>query len=60
MVKTLVVNAARNFLVMLNDHTNQPSTDALKTVSKRATEKTAEKTSYLIGNKITNNVLTKN
>ena len=39
-------------MVKLFDHTKQYTTDALKTVSKRAILKTAEATGDLIGNKI--------
>ena len=35
----------------LLDHTKQPATDSLKTVSKRAVQKTAEVTGDLTGNK---------
>ena len=38
------------------DHTRQSAIDALKTVSKRVIQKTAEVTSYLIGNKISNRI----
>ena len=34
------------------DHTKQSATDALKTISKRAIQKTAEATGDLFGNKI--------
>ena len=34
----------------------KPTTDAIKTVSKRAIQKTAEATGYLIGNKIADKI----
>ena len=38
------------------DHTKQSATDALKTTSKRAIQKTAEAAGDLIGNKIPNRI----
>ena len=43
-----MVNIARNYLIMLK----KSVTGALKTTSKRVIQKTAEATSHLIGNKI--------
>ena len=40
----------------LLDHANQSGTAALKTVSKRAIQKTAEATTILIGNKIADKI----
>ena len=37
---------------MLNNHAKRSGTDALKTLSKRAIQKTAEATGNLIGNEI--------
>ena len=45
-------NVARNFLIMLN----KSATDKLKTCSKRVIQKTAEATSDLIGNKISDRI----
>ena len=40
----------------LLDHAKQSATDAFKTASKRAIQKTAESTNDLIGNKIANRI----
>ena len=47
-----MVNIARNYLIMLK----KSVTGALKTTSKRVIQKTAEATSHLIGNKISDAV----
>ena len=47
-----MVNIARNYLIMLK----KSVTGALKTTSKRVIQKTAEGTSHLIGNKISDAV----
>ena len=56
MVKDLGKNISKNLSgkhsQKVFDHTKQSATDALKTVSKRAIQKTAEATGGLIGNKI--------
>ena len=51
-VKTWVVNTARNFLIIPN---NLP--DVLKTISKRAVQKTAEATGDLIGNEFADEIM---
>ena len=43
-------------MVNQEDHAKQSATDAFKTVSKRAIQKTAEATVDLIGNKIPNKI----
>ena len=52
-VKIWVVNIARNVLIMLK---NLHATDALKTTSKGAIQKTVDVTGGLIGNKIANRI----
>ena len=52
-VKIWVVNIARNVLIMLK---NLHATDALKTTSKGAIQKTVDVTGGLIGNKIANGI----
>ena len=47
-----MINAPKRFLIMLK----QSATDALKTVSKRAFQKTVEAAGYLIGNKVANKI----
>ena len=47
-----MVNAPKRFLIMLK----QSATDALKTVSKRAFQKTVEAAGYLISNKVANKI----
>ena len=42
----------------LLDSANKSTTDAIKTASKRAIQKTAEATSDLIGNKIADKIIT--
>ena len=41
----------------LLDHAKQSATDALKTTSKRAIEKTAEATGHLVGNKTADRIM---
>ena len=48
-----MVNTAKGFFL---DHTKQSTTDALKTVSKRAIQKTVEESGDLIGNKIADRI----
>ena len=48
-----MVNIARNVLIMLK---NLHATDALKTTSKGAIQKTVDATGGLIGNKIANRI----
>ena len=45
-------NISSKYSQKLLDHAKQSTTDALKTASKRAIQKTAEATGHLIGNKI--------
>ena len=47
-------NISSKYSQKLIDHAKQSATDALKTVSKRAIQKTAEATGNLIANKIDN------
>ena len=47
-----MINAPKRFLIMLK----QSATDALKTVSKRAFQKTVEAAGYLISNKVANKI----
>ena len=59
-VKILVKVKSKNFIGKYSrkflDFAKQSATDALKTFSKRVTQKTAETTDDLIGNKITNKI----
>ena len=48
-----MVNTTKGFFL---DHTKQSTTDALKTVSKRAIQKTVEESGDLIGNKIADRI----
>ena len=50
--KNISTNLSSKYSQKLFDHTKQSATDALKTTSKRALQKTAEAASDLIGNKI--------
>ena len=50
--KNLGVKCSQNLL----DHTKQSATDALKTATERAIQKTAEATGDLIGNKNANRI----
>ena len=49
-------NASVKYSQKLLDHAKQSATDAFKTASKRAIQKTAEATTDLIGNEIANNI----
>ena len=55
-VKNISKNLSGNYRQKLFDHTKQSATDALKTISKRAIQKTAKATAYLIGNKIAHRI----
>ena len=50
--KNIIKNLSGKYRKNLLDHANQCAADAFKTASKRATQKTAEVTVDLIGNKI--------
>ena len=50
--KTINANLSSKYSQKLLDHAKLSATDILKTASKRAIQKTAETTGYLIGNKI--------
>ena len=52
-VKVQVINMVKNFLTVLKIST----TDAIKTASKRAIQKTAEATGDLIDNKIADKIM---
>ena len=49
--KSISKNLSDKYSQTLFDHAKQSTTDALKTTSKRVTQKTAETTSNLIGKK---------
>ena len=49
-------NLSYKYRQKLSDHSKQSATDAFKTSSKRAIQKTAEPTGDLIGNKIANRI----
>ena len=49
-------NMGKSLSNKLLDSAKKSTTDAIKTASKRAIQKTAEATGYLIGNKITDNI----
>ena len=51
--KNVGKNLSNKYGQKLLDSAKKSTTDAIKTVSKRATQKTAEATGDLIGNKIT-------
>ena len=53
LVKPEGINTVRNFLIVLKKST----TDAIKTASKRAIQKTAEATGYLNGHKIADKII---
>ena len=55
-VKNITKNLSGKYSQKFLDHTKQSATDALKTISKRAIQKTAETTGDLIDNKIVNAV----
>ena len=55
-VKNIIKNLSGKYSQKFLDHTKQSATDALKTISKRAIQKTAETTGDLIDNKIVNAV----
>ena len=50
--KNMGKNLSNKYSQKLLDTAKKSSTDAIKTASKRAIQKTAEGTGYLIGNKI--------
>ena len=50
--KNISKNLSSKYSQKILDHAKHSATDALKTVSKRAIQKTGEATSDLIGNKI--------
>ena len=54
--KNISINLTGKYSQIYFDHTKQFATDAFKTVSKRAIQKTAEATGDLIGNKIANRI----
>ena len=62
--KNMGKNIGKNITISLNskysqkllDHAKQSATDALKTSSSRAIQKTAEATDSLIGNKISDKI----
>ena len=56
MSKNVKKNASVKYSQKLLDHAKQSATDAFKTASKRAIQKTAEATTDLIGNEIANNI----
>ena len=56
MSKNISKNLSCKYSQKLLGHDKQSATDALKTASKRAIQKIAEATGYLIGNKIANKV----
>ena len=49
-------NLSNKYGPKLLDSTKKPTTDAIKTASKRAIQKTADATGDLIGNKIANKI----
>ena len=53
MGKNISKNVIGRYSKKIFDHAKQPATDAFKTASKRAIQKTAEATGNLIGSKIT-------
>ena len=55
-VKNTSKYLSRKYSKKLLDHTKQSATDALKFVSERAIQKTADATTHLIGNKIANRI----
>ena len=54
--KNISINLTGKYSQIYFDHTKQFATDAFKTVSKRAIQKTAEATGDLIGNKIADKI----
>ena len=54
--KNISKNLSSKYSQKLVDHAKQYTTDTLRTVSKRAFQKTAEATDYLIGNKIADRI----
>ena len=54
--KNISKNLSSNYSWKLLDHAKLSATDALKTSSKRAIQKTAEATGNLIGNKIADKI----
>ena len=56
-VLSLAKNMVKNFGKNILGHAEKSATEALKTVSKNEIQETAEVTGYLIGNKITNEVM---
>ena len=58
--KTISKNLNGNYSQKLLTHAKQSATGALKTVSKRAIQRTAEATDYLIDNKIDDKITAKN
>ena len=56
MSKNIGKNLSGKYTQELLDHTKQSATDALKTASKRAIQKTAETNGDLMGNKIINKI----
>ena len=59
-IKAKILEKAKNlsgkYSLKLLDHAKQSATDAFKTASKRAIQKTTEATDDLIGNKIANKI----
>ena len=54
--KNICKNLSKKYNQKLLDHAKQCPTDALKTASKRAIQKIAEATRYLIGNQIVDKI----
>ena len=52
----MVKNIRKKYSKKRLDHAKQSATDAFKTATKRAIQKTAESTDGLIGNKIANKI----
>ena len=55
-LKNINKNLSGKYSQKLFDHTKKSATDAVKTSSKRVIKKIAEATSYLTGNKITEQI----